>query len=246
MTKREHQKKTHGASPHSVRVPKDEIEAVKWYRKAAEQNNPLAQNSLGSCYLNGTGVPKDETEAVKWYRKAAELDQSAGQFNFGLCLFQGIGIRKDKSEAVKWLHKAAEQGLDLAQTYLGFCYEDGSGVSKDAIEAVKWYRMAAEQNEVTAQFCLGQCFENGRGEKKIRQKLSNSIAWLRNKTLLQHKAFQDDTMKPELAYPKMKLRPSNGIAGQPNREMKTQNKNLSDLAINSTIQPDLREAIQDK
>src|ERR1017187_10354791 len=53
-------------------VAKDEVEAVKWFRKAAEQNHAKAQYNLGFCYHNGQGVAKDEVEAVKWYRKAAE------------------------------------------------------------------------------------------------------------------------------------------------------------------------------
>ena len=57
-------------------------EAVKWYRKAAEQNDAEAQNDLGACYANGQGVAKDEAEAVKWYRKAAEQNY-AGSINLG-------------------------------------------------------------------------------------------------------------------------------------------------------------------
>ena len=53
-------------------VSQDYSEAVKWYRKAAEQGDAGAQNDLGVCYDNGQGVNKDYTEAVKWYRKAAE------------------------------------------------------------------------------------------------------------------------------------------------------------------------------
>ena len=53
-------------------MAKDEVEAVKWYRKAAEQNYAEAQYNLGCCYANGQGVAKDEVEAVKWFRKAAE------------------------------------------------------------------------------------------------------------------------------------------------------------------------------
>ena len=47
-------------------------EAVKWYRKAAEQGNADAQSNLGVMYANGTGVTKDESEAMKWYRKALD------------------------------------------------------------------------------------------------------------------------------------------------------------------------------
>ena len=57
-------------------VAKDEVEAVKWYRKAAEQNHAAAQYNLGVCYANGQGVAKDEVEAVKWYRKAAEQNHA--------------------------------------------------------------------------------------------------------------------------------------------------------------------------
>ena len=53
-------------------VSKDESEAVRWYRKAAEQGDADAQANLGYCYLHGKGVSKDEAEAVRWYRKAAE------------------------------------------------------------------------------------------------------------------------------------------------------------------------------
>src|ERR1035438_9886500 len=40
-------------------VMKDEVEAVKWWRKAAEQNNAMAQYNLGLCYCDGEGVAKD-------------------------------------------------------------------------------------------------------------------------------------------------------------------------------------------
>ena len=61
-------------------MAKDETEAVKWYRKAAEQGVALAQTDLGNCYLNGIGVSKDGTEAMKWFRTAA--DQGFGQAAF--------------------------------------------------------------------------------------------------------------------------------------------------------------------
>src|SRR5580692_4541515 len=53
-------------------VAKDEVEAVKWYRKAADQSNDVAQFRLGECYHQGKGVARDFVEAVKWYRKAAD------------------------------------------------------------------------------------------------------------------------------------------------------------------------------
>src|SRR5215470_8274020 len=47
-------------------VAKDQVEAVKWYRKAAEQNNAMGQINLAGCYLQGRGVTEDLVEAYKW------------------------------------------------------------------------------------------------------------------------------------------------------------------------------------
>ncbi len=59
-------------------VPKDEAEAVKWYRKAADQGDADAQYNLGVMYATGDGVPKDKTEAYKWYLLAgAQGDEDA-------------------------------------------------------------------------------------------------------------------------------------------------------------------------
>jgi len=51
-------------------VIKDAAEAVKWYRKAAEQGNASAQTNLGVMYANGDGVIKDLVEAHAWFNVA--------------------------------------------------------------------------------------------------------------------------------------------------------------------------------
>lgn len=43
-------------------VVKDDIEAVRWFRKAVEQGYWRAHWALGDCYLEGVGVPKDTIE----------------------------------------------------------------------------------------------------------------------------------------------------------------------------------------
>lgn len=48
-------------------VPKDEAQAVFWYRKAAEQGDVFAQFELGLLYMNGTVIPKDNEIAYLWF-----------------------------------------------------------------------------------------------------------------------------------------------------------------------------------
>lgn len=56
-------------------VKRDLKEALRWYKRAADQGDPTGQNNLGSSYFNGLGVPYDGVEAVRWYRLAAELGE---------------------------------------------------------------------------------------------------------------------------------------------------------------------------
>ena len=96
-------------------VAKDEAEAVKWFRKAAEQNVADAQYNLGVCYANGQGVTEDDAESVKWFRKAAEQNLADAQYNLGVCYDSGEGVVKDEVEAYKWWLLAAGQGNDDAK-----------------------------------------------------------------------------------------------------------------------------------
>ena len=96
-------------------VAKDEAEAVKWYRKAAEQNVADAQYNLGVCYANGQGVTEDDAESVKWFRKAAEQNFADAQYNLGVYYDSGEGVAKDEVEAYKWWLLAAGQGNDDAK-----------------------------------------------------------------------------------------------------------------------------------
>ena len=47
-------------------MPEDDREAVKWFRKAAEQGDASAQYNLGVMYANGEGVPEDYVKAYAW------------------------------------------------------------------------------------------------------------------------------------------------------------------------------------
>ena len=91
-------------------VAKDATEAVKWYRKAAEQGYASAQDNLGLCYDNGDGVAKDAAEAVKWWRKAAEQGHADAQLGLGICYALGNGVAKDDVLAYMWFNLAAASG----------------------------------------------------------------------------------------------------------------------------------------
>ena len=53
-------------------VPEDLVEAVRWLRLAAEQEEPGALMQLADLYMTGEGVPKDIGEAIRLARLAAK------------------------------------------------------------------------------------------------------------------------------------------------------------------------------
>jgi hypothetical protein len=131
-------------------VTQDDAEAVKWYRRAAEQGYADAQHNLGAeaqyslgvMYVHGRGVPQDDAEAVKWYRRAAEQGQADAQHSLGVMYGKGRGVPQDDAEAVKWYRRAAEQGYADAQHNLGVMYVKGQGVPQDYVAAHMWYNLA--------------------------------------------------------------------------------------------------------
>ena len=147
------------------------IEAVYWYRKAAEQGHTEAQNNLGVCYEYGKGVEQDYEEAAKWYKKAAEQGHTEAQNNLGVCYEYGKGVEQDYEEAAKWYKKAAEQGNANAQTNLGFFYENGHGVAQSYQEAVKWYQKAAKQGSVVAKEKHEKLLKKAQREKEAALKV---------------------------------------------------------------------------
>lgn len=150
-------------------APKNETEAVKWYRKAAEQNQLDAMHNLAKLYSAGQGVPKNEVEAFRLENKAAEKGHVYAQNGLGLHYLEGRGVSHDSKEAIKWLKKAADQGLSDAQSNLGKLYLVGDSVRIDYAEAFRWYQKAAVTGGAEAQFNLCSMYRNGQGVKKNMQ-----------------------------------------------------------------------------
>ncbi|MDE2739450.1 MAG: type VI secretion system-associated protein TagO, partial [Paracoccaceae bacterium] len=135
---------------HGKGVPRDYVEAAKWWRLAAEQGHAEAQARLGALDFDGENVPQDYSEAVNRYQLAAQQGQAEAQLLLGFMYKHGEGVPQDVGETVKWFHLAAEQGHAEAQVQLGFMYKHGEGVPQDAGEAVKWFHLAAEQGHAEA------------------------------------------------------------------------------------------------
>jgi eukaryotic-like serine/threonine-protein kinase len=146
-------------------LPRDDVKAVEWYRKAALQGYAKAETNLGDMYLAGRGgLDKNPLEALSWYLKAAQQGWPDAQYRLGYLYEVGLGTAKDPQRAVSLYRSAAESGYPDAQNLLGYFYATGSyGIQQDDKEAVAWYRKAAEQGLAKGQKNLGDMYFFGRG-----------------------------------------------------------------------------------
>ena len=101
-------------------MPQDYEQAVKWFRRAADQNDRRGAMLPGLLLSQRPGrAAGDSAQASKWFREAAEQGDPAAQFNLGVLYETGQGVPQNYAEAVKWYHAAAEQGEPQAQFNLG-------------------------------------------------------------------------------------------------------------------------------
>jgi hypothetical protein len=129
-------------------VTQDFAEAVRWYRKAADQGYAFAQSNLGVMYDKGQGLPQDYREAVRWYRKAADQGNTAAQFLLGSMYANGLGVTQDYVAAHMWFNLAASHtsGDDQKRIAQGRDRVAGMMTSQQIAEA---QRMAREWKPTT-------------------------------------------------------------------------------------------------
>jgi|SRR5579871_61624 len=144
-------------------APKNEAEAARLYRQAADLGNRQAILNLGSMYHDGRGVAQSYDEALRLFRQAADLGDPQAMTNLGVMYAHGEGMQKNGPEAVRWYKKAADGGHSAGMTYLGLAYEKGEMIPKDYTEAARLYRKAADLGNRQAILNLGTMYYRGRG-----------------------------------------------------------------------------------
>ena len=145
---------------------KDQDEAIKWLRKAADAGDTDAQVIAGMKLAYGNGPNSDQVDAFNYFKQAAAQGTAVALYELGVAYKTARGTVKNDAEAVAAFSKAAEAGHAGAQFELGDCMESGSGVAVNLPGALENFRRAADQNNPAAQRRLGQMYVGGKGVAK--------------------------------------------------------------------------------
>ncbi|MEQ9745979.1 tetratricopeptide repeat protein [Pectobacterium actinidiae] len=129
-------------------IENENIEALKWFRVAAEGGQPDAQNILGLAYEEGRwGVNIDGDEALKWYERAANQGDSNAQMNLGKMYYTGLRVRTDYHKAYALFEQAYKNNVRGADNYLSQMYYNGQYVESDCHQAKKYYEEATRTSD---------------------------------------------------------------------------------------------------
>ena len=124
-------------------VPRNDNEAVRWFRHAADLGDATGNLYLGVMCETGQGARQDYTEACRWFHEAARQGSASAQFSLGVLHERGYGVAQDYAEAAKWYRLAAGLGDAQAQYNLGLAYAKGEGVARHYVSAHMWFNLAA-------------------------------------------------------------------------------------------------------
>ena len=153
-------------------VEQDFAASLKYYTMAAEQNNPIALNNLGSLYFNGIGTPKNIKKALEMFKKASNLGNSDASVNLAFIYLKGGPHDAERNRiAVELFEKAHEQN-NIAKFMLGYAHYKGFVVDRNYEQAFKLIKAAAGGESMIdeAQLTLAGMYINGEGTVQNYQK----------------------------------------------------------------------------
>ena len=130
----------------------DKDEAIKWYRKAAENGHEVSQQNIAVDLVN---MEKNE-EALTWIRRWAKDGRAWAESYLARLYAEGrAGLTQNYGEALKWYEKILYTHSQLPQkenandyAEIGDLYRTGGyGIKANLVKAHACYRMAVVLNK---------------------------------------------------------------------------------------------------
>ena len=146
---------------HGVGHPRNEDEALGWWRVALGMGHLKALNAIKySSESSSAKAERGRTARLQYLATCGDMD---AQFQVAGRLFEGRTLIKDEAAAVNLYQLASSQGHVEAMSALGLCFYFGRGVATDQAKAVEWLTCAAQLGHGIAQRALASMYQEGTG-----------------------------------------------------------------------------------
>lgn len=91
---------------YGIGVEKNQIQALDWYRRAAENGSLASQLVLARAFRDGDYVEQSSDEAFKWFHRAARQGHIEAQLEVSKMYLTGYGVEPSEVLSKKWLRVA--------------------------------------------------------------------------------------------------------------------------------------------
>ena len=139
-----------------------DVEATRWFQKAADQGYAPGQSSLAYMKLKGLGTDKDPAGGLRLVRRAADQNYDRAIARLAYYHQAGTVIPRNLDKAIELHRRAIKMGNTTAMNNLAVMYESGLGVSKSNERAFQLYKQAADGGHARACANLAKMHLSGR------------------------------------------------------------------------------------
>jgi len=157
-------------------VTPDPVQAVRFWRMAADQGHSASRNQLARALQRGEGIEADPVEAVRLLRIGSDEAHVPSIANLARALETGMGTEPDLAEAVRLYEYAAAEGQAFARYRLALALAAGAGVAPDRARAVGLLEQLANEGYAAAPFALAEVLMAGRPRAVDRNRAR--VLWL--------------------------------------------------------------------
>jgi len=147
---------------YGIGTEKNQVEATRLHRIAAEKKHPFAMYMYGSALRLGIGTQKDVVAGVAMIRSAAETGLPEAEYEMYELLTVGEDIKADHAAARKWQLIAAEHGYHSARADLAEEIINAKDVKRFKTVA-KWVRDGAMAGHDRSAHIMSFVYEEGLG-----------------------------------------------------------------------------------
>jgi hypothetical protein len=160
-------------------LPLKPLEALNWYRRAAENGEGQIQIKLANLLFHSENSASNYDEIRHLCEKAANSGFPPGAYCMGHLYELGIGVSQDFPKAAKWFGEGASRGYGAAALRLGEMYLKGEGLNQDKLSAYEFIYMASNDGLLEAKQ-KKEGLEKDLTRKEIEKAKAKAAEWIRD------------------------------------------------------------------
>lgn len=151
------------AAARELFIAGDQVAAMAILLPAAEAGNAMAQNTVGTAYMEGLGgLPVDVDLGLGYFQRSAAQDYGPAFSNLGtLYLYGAPKLEPDPTLAREYFEKAVDRGDVGSIAFLGAMWLDGRGGPASIPRAMALMQFGDAQGDAKSPYNLGHVYYQG-------------------------------------------------------------------------------------